>query len=242
MPEQQTELVDTGSTVTKDVQMIAYDSDLDFPNLDDWATEMSGEPVNERKTEVDEKVEISLDLGQGPIKFTRGWHRFDSDVVSDLQEKLSDAGITNVSVVSKNETRSVRKATRYDASDTIITSMFEEMPDTITGGLEKNIVYHSYMSDSDWKVRVTNPNFIESRVLAKESDREDDDLYETLSEVPSLRFNIKMVAPSRGIIDKWTDEVIPQLHKMLSSFPSVGKVRYMACTVTEEKEGECYNL
>lgn len=225
----------------KTVTMVGYDSDLDFPSLEEWAEQLTGEPCTETTHEREEKTYLVYDLGFGEQRTRLRDYNYDDEVLEEVKSKLNDLPGENVRIETVTKRSQRPSATLNHASKVMVESLFNQCVNTLSGGMEKQSNWTKWAADhGPWKVRLSGSSFEEQRVLAKESERSSDDRYETMSEVPTFTFVVTMKAPSEELIDLWTEEVIKQLHKLMSSHEDIGKVRYMSCTVTQEKAGECY--
>lgn len=236
--------------VKKEVNMVAYDADQRFTNPREWASELVGVDLTEKTFEVDRHVEINMDLGKREHTFTVPEHRYTDGGIKELKDKIP-GDIMSINEVEERETAFAH------SSRAVMNEFLEELcqciPDKFTaGGIEfnhherwhKRLKWVEQREDDEQinSLKITNPSLEKRRILAKEAERHSDDLYETMAEVPSFRFKIKMDSTSHETIEDLTDGVIPKLHKALSDIDHVGKVRYMACETQETKRGECYDI
>lgn len=228
----------------KTVTMVGYDADFDFPSLKAWAEELTGAKCTDTKLVREEKRYLVYDLGKQEQRARVRDYQCDEEAISTLKSKLEAAGIEEVRIETETKSRTEPKVSLSQAGSQFLKTLFEECPDVLSGGLERH--EHNWTRwvhpDHKWEVRLKSETFDEQRILAKESERQSDDRYESMSEVPAFNFVVKITAPNEELIDTWTEEVVTNLHKAMSERESIGKVRYMACTVTQERTGECYSI
>lgn len=236
---------DEGNRVfTKEVRVVAYDDDLEFPSLRDWVQEVTGIDVTSTETMTDEWWELNYDLGMGEQTHKLQTYEVNEEEAKKVKNKLKRSGVDVVSLNHKTERKQKMKNTVDQAARQFRNALTEDLPHDLFAGVElqKSWGWWYNEENQDYYVKLTAADFGERRVLAKESERESDDLYETMSEVPSFSVMVKMRAPAQQHIDKWTDEMIPALTKLLSQNPAIGKVRFMGCEKSVVEQGECYNI
>jgi len=227
----------------KTVTMVGYDSDLDFPSIEEWAEQLTGEPCTEKSTSRNKKTYLVFDLGRGECRTRLKDYNFENAKLDELKESLNSVPEELLRIEQETERVTNPAATLGDASSALLEELYQQCPDVLSGGVGRAKYLKKWQNDNSmWSVKLSNSSFGQRRVLSKESERSSDDRYETMSEVPAFSFTVKIEAPTEEFIDLWTEEVIKSLHKAMSSHDDIGKVRYMSCTVTQEKRGECYGV
>lgn len=233
-------------TFEKEVNMVAYAPE-DVSDWRTWLQPVVDDDLQEKtsSTERDWEMEINPNGSDNDYSnFTRSldtWN-VDEEVAQKMCEDLE--GVDNIEMVYEEDTVENFKISPRNVTDDIINSVIEGLPQQLSGGLSKLEGWMKW-DDSDnheFQVRIHTRGVDDKRVLSKESEREDDDMYETLGERKCISLVIRIKAPSQEYIDTWTKEIIPELHKGLSKLEPFSKVRYMACTTNVTREGECYNI
>lgn len=228
----------------KDVTLVAYADDEHSRNEDEFVTALTGVNTSERETISSKDVTIEIDLGKSiPVSYTPYSHRWTEEGLRKFKRSLANSKMSEyISVEEERNTHSKRVTPISSALSGWMSEVWDQLPLEIDG-LQRDENSGIWVDDQDIsRIRVRKPKIEEMRVLAKESERESDDLYETMSERWSAQFSITIEADNEEQLDERTEAIVPVLHKRLPKQPGVGKVRYMACTVTQQREGECYNL
>lgn len=252
MPEQETEIPDDSEAeLEKTVNMVAYpDEDLSpsEESVRQWAAEVTEDDgiLETRTVENTEfKLSVFTDKDEEAPRRSMTFNVMESEDLSHLEGEHADGAIVAEQIT---KTSQIRESSLTSLGNDVKRRLFKDLPGQLTGVLTKD---HSGISigfkwanpeEHQWEVKLQGGSFDTQRLLSKEEKREDDDLYETVSERPCYNITIKIVAPNEELLDSWTNDIIPEAHKLLSAMPGVGKVRYMDCTVTKEEQGECYNL
>lgn len=252
MPEetQQTIPTDSEKKLEKQVNIVAYPDEersSTDASLREWVAEVTeDEGVTEENISTRNKVKGSVDItgDNTPQHFRMNVPKYvDSEDYEEILGEFADGRIEleEETSTSKYFTTGLKVAARGTRDHT-----FDLSPQELTGGLTKNYdtaaCKWAAPENHEWEVSLRYPEYETSRVLAKEEKREDDDLYETVADWPCFSMQVIITAPTEELVEAWTEDVIPEIHKILAQMPSTGKVRYMDCTVTKEQEGECYNL
>lgn len=226
----------------KEVVMVGYYDEMSI-DMDRFKTRVTGVDLESTEETVNETWEAIFYLSElsQQVSNARRTLYLEEDV-KDLRERAEEIGIENlVNVehdleVSEDKVNSERRAKK-----SLLAELFEELPEELPPDLIKDGDWGKYKdSENRTIINVRRPDFDNRRVLAKESEREPGNMYETAVNCLSVEFKISMEANSQELIDKYTEEVIVSLHKALSSRDAIGKVRYTSCTTTEEKKGECF--
>lgn len=226
--------------------MVGYydEQSLDMSRFKTLVTGVDLESTNIHRTEDWEfEVDLSDAFGDNGAVFT--WKAYTEKQKERAIESLKERGLGDVVEVNhivETDERTVNS--EWTARRQLQKELMEELPEEIPPNLErheKDGKYHPQDSMKS-KVSVGTPDFDQQRVLAKESERQSDDLYETVASYPSVSLHIKLNGDSQEEIDHLTEVVIAGLHKALSRREGVGKVRYTSCTTREEKSGECYSI
>lgn len=240
---------DTGTATEyqKEVVMLAYPAEGAGYTKREWADEMTPEDMHEKTTYEDENLKLSIDAGRNILGREWSAHRYEDSAIEELSDRLEDIDSISLNIVK--ETRSEFKHSLNSCTRAVIKDCISMLPDDIPlnhRGIEvlSRSEHSTHWKDGkcDWKASVWDDGMGLERVLSKESEREDDDLYESIGEVPCMRTKIRFKAPREELIDEWTNTVVAGLHKELSGIPAIGRVRYTSCEVTETKAGECYNV
>lgn len=228
----------------KEVTVVAYDDDLEFPGLREWAEEITGVDLTTLDTITQEWYNLVYDLGMGEQTKSIQDYDYSKDRVEEVKEQLKEAGVDSIRLEHHTEEEKKFANSLGKAARRYRTELAGELPDELFGGLELQSSWGYWYSenDPDFHVKLAHKTFDEMRVLAKESERDSDDLYETMSEVPAFKLRVDMRAPSEKHIEEWTQQVVKNLHKLLAKNPGIGKVRYMACETATIESGECYNI
>lgn len=254
----QTEADDNGDReFKKTVNIVAYDADEDYPSIHEWAAELTGQPTNETYEDSMSEWYVIVDLGGTEIRkrirssnlpevdFSEieDYDDWKEQKKNEIRDKFNSLDSDMVRVEKETDTVTKRECSLPTSGRRFIGDLKEELPGELEGGLEWNNFHSSWQQkDGDASVRLNSQGFDEKRILAKEAERESDDLYETLSKFPAYTLQVEMVTEEEERLDEWTNTVVTGIHKALANNPAVGKVRYMACEVQETRKGECYNL
>lgn len=226
----------------KEVVMVGYYDEMSI-DMDRFKTRVTGVDLETTKTERDEIWEAVIDLsdilgGNSVVEHTF----YLEDDKERAVERMKEEGIWHLATVDHNITTEQSKVnSEYQAQKKLRKELFSDLPDELPPNLVKEAKWGKYQTpEGSTKTRVKNPDFDKRRILAKESEREPGNMYETTVNCLSVSFEIKLKANSQELIDKYTDEVIVPLHKALAKRDGIGKVRYTSCTTKEEKHGECF--
>lgn len=234
--------------ISKEVTMVAYADDEHRNSKEQFVAAVTQEQgVLDKKLarETSWRFEITIPADHTVLdtKFSRSTS--DSDTAKDIREWVDENGLSEfVEEEERTERRTDREVTFWQAGQNLLDDAREVLPEVLSTGWEESGSMHLKWKDdkSETQVRIKNPDFDERRILAKESEREADDLYETMAEHQSAEFEIVINARSQEELDNLTEEVVVPFHKFLSKRTGAGKVRYLSCTVNQTKKGECYNL
>lgn len=241
--EQPTGGEQSNETFRKEVTMVGYADEFDYMTLKDWANKVTGLNTNETYTETEEYWELDVNLGFKSHTETFDPRWYDEEDMERLVDAMQGVDDDLVTFEKKSDTKKLPKATLSSAADEVVRKLMQELPEELSGGLGKKEGLSRWKDENaEQVVRFWSEEFDNQRILAKEAERDGDDLYESVSKVPCFAVQIKMKAHSEDSIEEWNQEVISNAHKELSALPGVGKVRYMACTTRKEQQGECYNI
>lgn len=227
----------------KEITMKAYASQDGRESLYDWASNVCS--LDLTKMEIKEDTDWYAVI-ETPHKTFRerlfmGDHY--SDTLSQVPEAEGPSGETSVSVVKEIETERVRANDPRSAAVGVVKGLLNECPQKLSGGITLNKNWPRYeLPNSMATIDFSHFDWNEERVLSKEEKRKNDEMFETLSDVPCLSFMVTMEASSEEYLDAWTEELITELHKQLNTLTGVEKVRYSDCTTAVETKGECYDL
>lgn len=232
------------TTIKKTVNMVGYDAEEEYDGVREWANEMVEFDMLEKEEETNREVKLVYDAGEGEHNINISSWDFTDEGLELLKQEASG---NRVRVKDETTTREIFARTLNSAGRDVCNQITSGIDDGFTAGgvqFDKVSRYHgkrweSEEGDSIW---IKNGTFDERRILSKEKNRESDDLYETMSEVNSVKFNIEMESTSDDVIQALSQGIIPRLHKALSGVTAVGKVRYMACEKQTVEEGECYDI
>jgi|APHM01.1.fsa_nt_gi hypothetical protein len=240
---------------TKEVTMLAYPAEGKTFDKRGWADSLVDLDMREKNIETTTSRHVTFDIPEDNTSFTESLWRFDlgrdDEERAETMEKLKeDLGSSEyVSVEKETHKNSTFENSLGHASQVLLTSLRPHLPDELPLNHEGEETMEISAGNVrwgglhyDWKVDVEPAGFYEKRVLAKETERQSDDLYETVGDIACVEFSIEMVAPRRNLIDGWTEDVISELHKALSKTEGIGRVRYTSCEVSQTKSGECYNV
>lgn len=239
----------------KEVTMLAYPAEGKTFDARGWADELTDLDMQAQSTRTKEKFHLSFTMPDGIKDFEEDLWKWDlgnsdeerEETLQALKDDLSDSAMVDID-------KHLSSTTTHDnslgqASRVLISGLTSQLPNELPLNHEGEVTMEQ--SDDglqwgglhyDWKVEINPVGFAEKRVLAKESERESDDLYETAGDVACVEYKIEMVSPRRELIDGWTEDVITSLHKALAKRDGIGRVRYTSCEVSETKTGECYNV
>lgn len=225
----------------KTVSIVAYDSDEEYSDLRKWAQEVTGLDTVSEEINVNEDWFIVFDFGWSEREKKLSATDYQGKTITEAQEELKDNEYVSLEHRTETERKhknSLASALRQFKQNDIVTGL----PNNLSGGMELNASWGWWKTeeDDDWYVKIKTSSFDERRVLSKEEKRQSDDMYETIHSVPSLKFEVKMRSPNETRIEQWTDEVVAEMVKILSSNEAIGKVRFVGCTTRKEQEGECY--
>lgn len=230
----------------KEVVMVGY-FDEQKTHMDRFKTLVTGIDLESTKTRRKEQWEFELDLSDAfdDNGAVFNWWVYAEEQKERALERLKERGFEDmVEVHHIIETDEETVNSEYTAKRKLLEELMENLPEELPPDLERATSGGKYrpVDSMASKINIRRPDFDKRRVLAKESERESDDLYETVADYPSVSFHITLNAGSRELIDLYTEEVIAELHKALSKRDGIGRVRYTSCTTREEKTGECYNI
>ena len=228
----------------KEVTLVAYADEEHKRSEDEFVTGLTGVDTSEREKVASRDVTLKIDLGKNyPLRVRVSSFDFTDDGLDSFKRSLANSKLKEkIEVDDETNTTSKRVTSISSAIDGWMGRVWEQLPMQLDGLLRTE---HSgvWKDDKDVaRIRVKKPNIKEMRVLAKESERESDDLYETMSERLSAQFDIVIQAENKEQLDRRSEAIIPVLHKWLPKQAGIGKVRYMSCTVTQKREGECYDI
>ena len=228
----------------KEVTLVAYADDEHKRSIDDFVTGLTGVDTSERENVSQRDVEIHIDLGKDyRAKLNVYDHEFTDEGLASFKRSLANSKLKEkIDIQDETSTSSRRTTSVSSAVSKWMGEVWSQLPLEVDD-LQREENSGVWKDDRNVaRIRVKKPQVEEMRVLAKESEREDDDLFETISERWSAQFQIIIEADNEEELDRRTEAIIPVLHKWLPKQNGIGKVRYKACTVTQQKEGECYNL
>lgn len=234
----------TTQSFEKEVTVVGYADEFNYSSIREWAGKVSGLDHTETDLTEDEYYKLTIRVGDEEVtKQFREW-QVDEEEVEEFKNATADVPGEFVDFEHVHIEEETHTHSENGMAEVAMKEVVEQLPDEISGGMEKNEKWLNRYEDDDSsnKVRFRRVGFDKRRILAKETNRDNDDLYESVSKVPSLQIRIKMNANSEELIEQWTNEVISEFHKELAALPGVGKVRYMSCTTKKEQEGECYNI
>lgn len=240
----------TDTQIEKTVDMVFYDAEQAFGSNREWASQLVEADLTEKEKQEFEYVKVEVNLGGATKELKFRTHNFTEEGLSAGQN-LADGDILSVNHVTETEYVHQKRALPF--LNTFILEVCEVVPDAFTAGGVGLELDPSFSKRRHWvgdpdadqithELKIGRARMEKRRVLAKESERESDDLYETMAEVPSVKFEIKMKSDSRDVIDAMTEAFIPEIHREFASIEAIGKVRYMACEIQETQQGECYNI
>lgn len=252
----QTEVVQDHQEHRKEIVMCAYGPSR-VNNIRKWVEEITGIDCTSKVQEVNESYQLVVDWDNAGFRQTstliseRHIEKSDSGVLKEIEncDHISIDHERNESTEFKNKLSTVK----YN----FLIQLFSELPEEISGGYRvrprrnnpdelRTAAYYEVAEGDDEiqygkKVIDADPEgFDERRVLKKEADREPGQMYESIGQRPSFQFTLDLIAPNEEMMDTWTEEVIVQLHKILSKISGINQVRYTSCEVTTTKEGECF--
>lgn len=240
--------------VTKEVTMVAYDADQNYSGTRSWseklAEDLGEDHIDMSETEVREerKVEIVVDAGEGEEIFTISKYQYTEEGLESMKDEV---GGNRVRVEDETKEEEVNLWDPSDVKSPLLDYIATALDDEFTAAGEQFVVDDQWANRRKWhgendsvlRIKTSfGQGFEEDRVLAKEDERESDDLYETMAAVPCFKFTIKMESGSHDVIDALSDGAVPKFHRSLSKLGGVGQVRYMACERQETKKGECYDI
>lgn len=231
-------------TLKKDVTLVAYADDEHARSEDEFVTGVTGVDTSERETVSSRDVTIEIDLGKSyPSRRHIPSYDFSDEGLDAFKRSLANSKMKEyIDVEDKRTTSSKRVTSISNAVDEWIGELWSQLPEELDG-LIRDEHTGVWKDDQDVAhIRVKKPTVEEMRVLSKESERESDDLYETMSERHCMKFQIIIEGDNEEQLDHRTEAIVPVLHKWLPKQTGIGKVRYMSCTVTQQREGECYNI
>lgn len=236
----------TEKEVSKEVTVIGYsDDDHQNDSVRDFAAEVTGKPTNKSYTEESTHYEFHAELG-GVWDFEGrkiSGNYYDEEKADKIVEQLENATDGRVSLVKQVETRELHETTLSQASKQLVSELTEELPDEVNGATRSDMHVGRWQNDvGQRKVNFGSGNWEQMRVLSKEGQREDDNLFETISERPCVRITVDLMGDSEEELDELTKKMVTPVHKALSQKDGIGKVRYMDCKVTTQREGDCYNI
>lgn len=233
----------------KEVLMCGYAPDDYKDTVRKWAEELTEIDLTSQETATNENHYLTVDFDWGNDEF-----ELSSTLNKDELEKLQDDVKNNTYVGFRREVinRDVFVNSLHSAQNKLLRELWNQLPDTITGGYEKDFYHSGKIKTSYWEfeddesvdkvISCLSKGIEKRRILKKEADREPGSMYETINEVPSFQFKIKMITSNEDYIDAWTEEVIVNLHKLLSKYDMIAKVRYTSCEESVTREGECFNF
>lgn len=232
-------------TFEKEVNLIAYAGDDSPRQLRRWVEAVTGVDVTSFERESKTKWTLEADFGGTfPMSRKLGDSYFDEERIKKEKKKLEKAD-ANVTLSSETKTFRSYENTLAGAGKNLLKAISEEFPDVLNDEFMRE--FHG--NKLRWKndvgqvaVSISTPDWEERRVLAKETNRSGDDLYESLTEKNSAQFNIDMEAETEEQLDEFTETFVEMLHKVMSRQEGVGKVRYMECEIVTRREGECYDI
>ena len=227
----------------KEVTMKVYSTETGMTNLYEWASELSDVDLTSMEENLSVEWHAVIDAGRRTFRQRIFGAQHYEDEMDEIRDELSEFDSDKVKV-ERTVNRNLKPVNnRREAAKDSLRDALQACPDVLHGERELAIGRLRYQDQRDrTSVRFRDVSWETERVLAKEEKREDDDLYETLGEVPCLSFVIEMGSSNKNHISEWTEELIPRLHKEFTRSECVGKVRYSSCTTSEVKSGECYDL
>lgn len=229
--------------LVKEVTLVAYGNEQTKRSKDEFVQALTGKNVAERRTTSTTKRSIELDLGGTFPNRVRVHDNYDEEELDKFKRSLANSKMSDYIDINEETTTSKKRVTSItSAVSSFMGLIWENLPEEVDGlsQRENSGVWLNDMEEAE--IRVRKPDIEEMRVLSKESKRESDDLYETISERWCGKLLITISGPNQEQLDTRSDAIIPEVHKMFSKIDGVGKVRYMACTVTEQRKGECYDI
>lgn len=247
MTEETTDGDDGSIEYEKEVSMVAYPPEEHTTSLEEFAEGISKVDLQETYTANIDQWEFRFDLGN---QFSISQNA-SSDLMADgelekleeIKKALKSAPSDVISLEHITDTTVKKKNSLKKAANHMLDELGRSIsPELLDGEITRDFQRYWKTEEGRTKVRLQHASFKERRVLAKEANRDDDSLYQTLGKVPSYKLKIKLVGDSEDEIDQLTEDVVKHLHMQLSTYPQIGRVRYTDCTITTKKEGDCYNV
>lgn len=210
-----------------------------------FANEVTGVPTHKSRLEETTHYEFVAQLGGAWDYEGRriGENYFDEEKADKLAEEIEEATDGEVKLVKETETDEVHEASLSQAGKTLTKELTKNLPDEINDSVRQDMWVARWQDDvGRVKVNISSANWEHMRILSKEENRENDNLFESLTERPCARISIELSGESEEELDDLTEQMVTPVHKALAKQDAIGKVRYMDCTVTTKREGDCYNI
>lgn len=243
---------ETGVMFEKDITMILYSDKGSYKDPREWIAEVLGDEFNNIVTEsnINWHVNIGDETWGYSTRIPSTYVRRDDVPLEEIKESLGRSSIDGITLKKNINKSQKQEKSMIDIRKKLLNMASSTLPDELPEGAEWEDKFLWYQDERDvTKVRFSNSDvgnngtaLQERRVLAKQTVREEEKLYETISEVPSFAMKIDMQADEEDTLSEYTKLVITRLHKFFENIDHVGKVRYTACNRKVSKEGECYGF
>lgn len=232
-------------TLTKEVNLVAYAAEGTPRNLRSWVEELTDVDVTTTERETKTKWKLIADLG-GSWEFERTLMgtQYDEDEVEEEKKKLEKSN-SNVRLEKEKKTKENRINTLKQAGKELLKSVKNELPEEVDGEFTRQWGGSTLKWQNEvgrTAAKISSANFDERRILAHESGRSSDDLYESMTESNSVQYTIELEAESDEMLDELTQDIVLGLKKSMSRMSGIGKTRHMECKTQITREGECYNI
>lgn len=230
--------------VEKDITVIAYPRESNQHNLREWLAQVTDCPVDEYETTENTREKIVYDFGREEKEVNVSTLSYKEEIFNQIEGQTFESGEAEIRVERETLRNRTAKIGKSSAARRFRNELLEGLSNEYLNGAYEQVHTNrwQHVDDPDLQLKVYGDGVEEQRVLAKEKDREGDDLYETMAEVPCLRLKVKMQADSEEAINELSEEFISELTRELSSNSYIGRVRYAECTVTTVREGDCYDI